>query len=72
MKSQSFGRQELLQWLNDFTECDYPKIEMLSDAIGYAQIIDAVHPNVVNLAKFNLMAKFPDDFEKNLKVYLWE
>lgn len=28
MKSQVIGRQELLQWINEFTECDYPKVEV--------------------------------------------
>lgn len=29
------GRLELLAWLNDLTESDYPKIETCCDAIAY-------------------------------------
>lgn len=35
MKAKNLGRLELLSWLNDIAETDYPKIEMCSDGIGY-------------------------------------
>jgi RP/EB family microtubule-associated protein len=68
MKPAALSRIELLQWINQFTECDYPKVEMLCDGIAYCQVLDAVHPNCVNLAKFNLSARFPDEFALNLKT----
>lgn len=36
------GRLELLAWINEILETDYPKVEMLCDGVGYAQILDAV------------------------------
>lgn len=68
MRKGNLSRLELLQWLNDFTECDYPRVEMCCDGIGYCQIIDAIHPNVVPLSKLNFNAKFPDEFTCNLKI----
>ena len=68
MKAQNMGRLELLAWLNDFVETDYPKIEVCCDGIGYAQIIDAIHPGVVPLFKLNFNAKNKDDYLKNLKI----
>ena len=45
MKSaKNLGRLELLAWLNELTETDYPKIESCSDGIGYCQILDAIAP----------------------------
>lgn len=35
MKAKSLGRLELLQWVNEMTESDYPKIELCSDGIAY-------------------------------------
>ena len=45
------GRLELLQWLNELTNCDYSKVELCADAVGYCQIIDALHNGAINLAR---------------------
>jgi RP/EB family microtubule-associated protein len=68
MKTQKLGRHELLNWLNEFTQCDYPRIEVCCDGIGYCQVIDAIHPGVINMAKINFNAKYPDDYSRNLKI----
>lgn len=68
MKSLNVGRLELLQWINEFTECDYPKLELCCDGIGYCQVLDAIHPNIIPLHKLNFSAKYPDDYAKNLKL----
>lgn len=62
MKGNSLGRLELLGWLNDLVETDYPKIELLCDGVGYAQIIDALHPGTVPLYKLNFNAKHKEDY----------
>jgi len=62
------GRLELLSWLNEITEIEYPKVEMCCDAIGYCQVLDAIHPGVVQLSKLNFNAKFEGDFSRNLKI----
>ena len=35
MKAKNLGRLELLQWLNESVDVDYPKIELCSDGIAY-------------------------------------
>ena len=47
MKGNNLSRLELLTWLNEFTECDYPRVELCCDSIGYCQVIDAIHPNII-------------------------
>jgi len=68
MKARNLGRLELLAWLNDFAETDYPKIEKCSDGVGYAQIFDAIHPNSVALHKLNFNVKYEEDNIRNLKL----
>lgn len=62
------GRLELLAWLNDFVETDYSKIEQCCDGIGYAQVIDAIHPGLVPLQKLDFNAKHKEDYERNLRI----
>ncbi len=35
MKGPNLSRLDLLTWLNEFTESDYPKVENCCDAIGF-------------------------------------
>lgn len=35
MKAKNLGRLELLGWLNELAETDYPKVEQCSDGIAY-------------------------------------
>ena len=44
-QAKNLGRLELLAWLNDLAETDYPKIEACSDAVGFCQVLDAIAPN---------------------------
>ena len=46
MKAKNLGRLELLNWVNEIVEADYPKVEMCSDAIAYCQVLDALHPQI--------------------------
>ncbi|KRW98441.1 Calponin homology domain [Pseudocohnilembus persalinus] len=68
MKANQLSRLELLQWLNELVQTDYPKVESLCDGIGFCQVIDAIHPNSINLSKLNFNSKFPDEFALNLKI----
>lgn len=68
MKNQNVGRIELLQWINEFTECDYPRLELCCDAIGYCQVLDAIHPGLIPLQKLNFSARYTDEYSKNLKI----
>jgi RP/EB family microtubule-associated protein len=49
MRAKKLGRHELLAWINAITQCDYSKIENLSDGVGLLQLYDAFYPNMVNL-----------------------
>jgi hypothetical protein len=44
-QAKNLGRLELLAWLNDLGETDYPKIEACSDAVGFCQVLDAIAPS---------------------------
>ena len=68
MKAKNLGRLELLSWINEVTETDYPKIELCSDGIAYCQVIDALHPGSILLHKLNFNAKHKDDYTRNIKV----
>lgn len=72
-KAGKMGRLELLSWINEITESDYPRIEALSDGIAYSQVIDMLHPKSVILSKLNcnnypVYPRNEDDFYRNLKV----
>lgn len=68
MKARNLGRLELLAWLNEMVETDYPKVEMCSDGVAYCQILDGIHPNFVPMQRINFNAKNKDDNGRNLKV----
>ena len=79
MKGPPLGRLELLGWMNEVCETDYPRVELCADGLAYCQIIDAIHPNVIPLSKLNcnkrspinlyvVTSKFEDDNTRNLKL----
>ena len=35
MKAKNLGRLELLAWVNEVIDADYPKIENFSDGVAY-------------------------------------
>jgi len=68
--SKTLGRLELLSWLNELVESDYPKVETCCDGIAYCQILDAICPQMqVPLHKLNFSAKSKEDCMKNLKLF---
>ena len=72
MKAKNLGRLELLAWLNDIIDADYPKIENCSDGIPYCQLLDYLCPNqtnIIQLNKLNYMAKNKADNQRNLKLF---
>jgi hypothetical protein len=69
--ARHIGRLELLAWLNELAETDYAKIENCSDGVGYAQVIDAVAPELsIKLEKLNFNVKNMEDKAKNLKMFV--
>ena len=72
MKAKNLGRLELLAWVNDVVDADYPKIENLSDGIAYCQILDYIKPgsgNIIQLHKLNYNARNKAEYERNIKVF---
>ena len=70
MKSKKLGRSELLNWINKTTECEYLKIEDLSDGVGFCQIIDAFFKEIsheLNSLKLNAILD-ADHRKKNLCI----
>jgi len=62
------GRVELLNWLNDFLQLDYKKIEQVCSGAAYCQIMDALYPGKVPLSKVNFGAKFDYEYLKNFGI----
>jgi len=62
------GRVELLNWLNDFLQLDYKKVEQVCSGSAYCQLMDALYPGKVPLSKVNFNAKFEYEYLKNFAV----
>eukprot|EP01118_Nematostelium_gracile_P019724 TRINITY_DN925_c0_g1_i1.p1 TRINITY_DN925_c0_g1~~TRINITY_DN925_c0_g1_i1.p1 ORF type:complete len:175 (+),score=44.40 TRINITY_DN925_c0_g1_i1:1-525(+) len=62
------GRVELLNWLNEFLQLDYKKIEQVCSGAAYCQLMDALYPGKVPLSKVNFNAKFDYEFTKNFQI----
>jgi len=62
------GRVELLNWLNEFLQLDYKKVEQVCSGSAYCQLMDALYPGKVPLSKVNFNAKFDYEFIKNFTV----
>ena len=72
MKAKNLGRLELLNWLNDLIDADYPKIEQCSDGIAYCQILDCLYmdkPGYIQLTKLNFKCKNKADYHRNQKIF---
>ncbi|KAH9100240.1 hypothetical protein LEN26_016040 [Aphanomyces euteiches] len=68
LKARGIGRLELLNWLNEFLETDYTKIEHLADGIAYCQVFDVLYPGKVPLQNVNFHAQYEPECERNLKI----
>jgi RP/EB family microtubule-associated protein len=64
----NLGRHELLQWVNDIVQAEYPSIESLADGIAYCQIFEAVHPGSINISRVSFITRLPIDCLRNLKL----
>lgn len=71
-KAKNLGRLELLAWINELIDADYPKIETLSDGIAYCQILDSLFTNTLStvpLARLNFLPRNKQDNVRNLKLF---
>jgi len=66
----ALGNAALVKWVNEFLELETPmkKVDELSNAICYAQLLDALFPGKVPVSKINFSAKNEYDLINNWKV----
>lgn len=62
------GRQEIINWVNEFFQTNYTKIEQMASGAIHAQILDAIYPGKVPLGKVKFEAKLEYEWVKNWKV----
>ncbi|KAJ9464617.1 Microtubule-associated protein RP/EB family member 1A [Diplonema papillatum] len=65
---QPIGRIELLNWMNEFLDSEYAKVEQACDGVAYAQIIDCACDMRLPLHKFSFAARNEDDYARNLTL----
>lgn len=68
LTKKSYGRQALLDWLNESLTLSYKKVEETANGAAFCQIVDMVHPGTVPLGRVNFAAKLPHDCMENLKI----
>ena len=62
------GRGELLTWVNDLLQLGLTKVEQCATGAVYCQILDAIYPGTVSLAKVKWQAKNDYEYIENYKV----
>eukprot|EP00395_MALV-II_sp_L67-2_P000142 gene142-22_t len=62
------GRGELITWVNETLLINMQKIEQCASGAIYCQILDACHPNQVQMKKVNWMAKVDHEYIPNFKL----
>eukprot|EP01059_Diplonema_ambulator_P037324 TRINITY_DN9825_c0_g1_i1.p1 TRINITY_DN9825_c0_g1~~TRINITY_DN9825_c0_g1_i1.p1 ORF type:complete len:426 (+),score=135.55 TRINITY_DN9825_c0_g1_i1:170-1447(+) len=60
--------QELVGWVNDLLGFDYSGVDELVDGVALVQVFHALYPSAVQLARVNLTAESPHQFEHNFKI----
>jgi RP/EB family microtubule-associated protein len=62
------GRGELLSWANETFGLSLTKVEQCATGALYCQIIDAVFPGTISMAKVRWGAKHDYEFVENYKI----
>jgi len=62
------SKLKLLQWLNDFFELSYTKVEECATGAIYCQIIDCLFPGSVPMSRVKWGAKSDYEFVENFKM----
>lgn len=66
--ASSVGRIELLNWINSLLNLKYTTIQETANGAAFCQVMDALSPGTVNLARVNFKANTgPESFE-NYKI----
>ena len=62
------GRKELINWIREYFDPGFSKIEDLASAVVYCQIIDNIYPGCVAMGKVKTSARTEVDSLHNFKV----
>jgi len=62
------GRKELINWIRQYFDPGFSKVEDLASGVVYCQIIDSVYPGTVPMRKVKMGAKTEVDFIHNFKI----
>ena len=73
------SKGEILSWINSFfsvtilmtnmvIQLNVQKIEQCATGAVYCQIIDAIHPNTVQIGRVNWLAKHDYEYAANYKI----
>lgn len=62
------SKGEILSWINSFFSLNVQKIEQCATGAVYCQIIDAIHPNTVQIGRVNWLAKHDYEYAANYKI----
>mmetsp|Transcript_32411 Transcript_32411/g.63345 ORF Transcript_32411/g.63345 Transcript_32411/m.63345 type:complete len:518 (+) Transcript_32411:19-1572(+) len=62
------GKRQLLEWVNDFLDLNFTKVEQMHTGWAHCQLVDALFPGQVNMSKVNFNAKTEYEFVRNFKV----
>jgi RP/EB family microtubule-associated protein len=62
------GRAELLEWINELLGINYDKVEDVANGAAFCQVIDAIHPGSVALARVNFNAITEAEMVENYKI----
>lgn len=62
------GRKELINWIRQYFDAGFSKIEDLATGAIYCQIVDNIYPGSVPMSKVKMGAKTEVDFIHNFKI----
>lgn len=62
------GRKDLINWIRQYFDAGFSKIEDLASGVVYCQIIDNIHPGSIPMGKVKMTAKTEVDSLHNFKV----
>lgn len=64
----STSKTVLLEWINNFFELDYAKVEQCASGAVHCQIADAIFPGKVPMSRVNWIAKSEYEYVSNFKI----
>lgn len=66
--AEKLSDEHLLEWINGSIQADFENVGQLGSGVAYAQLLDMLFENCVEMTKVNFKATQPDEFTGNWKV----